>query len=164
MAKMSESPPAAPHEWSRAVADSGGAYPDGHRPIESLPTAELIRRASEQLSTLVRDELALARAEMVDKAGHVGKSAGLFGGAGVVSLYGVFGLLTGCVLLLARVMPAWGAALVIGALLLAIAGLMAITGRAQVKQVGAPVPEAAVDNARRDLRAVTSAVESRKTR
>jgi hypothetical protein len=163
MAKMSESPPAAPHERSRTVA-AAGAHPDGHRSIESLPTAELIRRASEQLSTLVRDELALARAEMADKAGHVGKSAGLFGGAGVVSLYGVFGLLTGCVLLLARVMPAWGAALVIGALLLAIAGLMAITGRAQVKQVGAPVPQAAVDAARRDLTAVTSAVESRKNR
>ncbi|GIH21073.1 hypothetical protein Raf01_92450 [Rugosimonospora africana] len=159
MAKMSESPPA-----PAAATEAVGAHPDGNRPIESLNTAELIRRGSEQLSTLVRDELALARAEMIDKAGHAGKSAGLFGGAGVISLYGVFGLLTGCVLLLARVMPDWGAAMVIGALLLAIAGLMAITGRSQVKQVGAPVPEAAVDGARRDLSAVTSAVESRKNR
>jgi hypothetical protein len=160
MAKMSESPTPPGPTGTRPI----GAHPDGNRPIESLPTAELIRRASEQLSTLVRDELALARAEMTDKAVHVGKGAGLFGGAGVVSLYGVFGLLTGCVLLLARVMPDWGAALVIGALLLAIAGLMAITGRAQVKQAGAPVPEAAVDGARRDLGAVTSAVENRKNR
>jgi hypothetical protein len=155
MAKMSDSPtpPGA------AGARSPGSHPDGHRPVESLPTAELVRRASEQLSTLVRDELALARAEMVGKAGRAGRGAGLFGGAGVVSLLGVFGILTGLVLLLARVMPAWGAALVIGALLLAIAGLMGVTGGAQVKQATPPVPEEAVAGVRRDLDAVATAAE-----
>src|SRR5215469_13782644 len=97
--------------------------PDGQRsaastatPAPSAPdhapsTAELIRRATEQLSTLVRDELALARAEMAQKLAHAGKGAGLFGGAGVVALYGVFGLLAAAVLGLAQVIPAWAAAL-----------------------------------------------------
>ena len=138
-----------------------GAGPDGSGPVESLPTAELVRRASEQLSTLLRDELALARAEMTEKVQHAGKGAGLFGGAGVISLYGVFGVLAGIVLLLARVMPAWGAALVIGAVLLAIGGLLAITGRAQVRQAGPPVPEAAVAGVRRDINVVSTAIEDR---
>src|SRR5258706_9996880 len=135
--------------------------PDGHRPDSSASTADLIRRATDQLSTLVRDELALARAEMTEKLAHAGKGAGLFGGAGLVSLYGVFGLLAGVVLLLARVMPAWGAALVVGAALLLAAGLMALMGRGQVKKATPPVPEATVQNVRNDIETVAAAVEDR---
>jgi hypothetical protein len=137
-----------------------GTHPDGSPPIDSLPTAELIRRASEQLSTLVRDEFALARAELTDTAGQAGTGAGLLGAAGVLSLYGVFGILLGIVLLLARVMPDWGAALVIGALLLAVAGLMGVTGRAQVAQATPPVPEAALAGLRRDIEAMSVTAEN----
>ena len=140
--------------------------PDGHRPATAATasppsTADLIRRATEQLSTLVRDEIALARAEMTEKLAHAGKGAGLFGGAGVVSLYGVFGLLTGAVLLLAKVMPAWGAALAVGGALLALAGIMAVAGRGQVKKASPPVPEAAVKGVRTDIETVAAAVEDR---
>jgi hypothetical protein len=148
------------------------AVPDGHRPATptaaSSPstasppsTADLIRRATDQLSTLVRDEVALARAEMTEKLQHAGKGAGLFGGAGVVSLYGVFGLLAGAVLLLAKVMPAWGAALAMGGALLLLAGVMALMGRGQVKKATPPVPEAAVRGVRTDIETVAAAVEDR---
>jgi hypothetical protein len=141
------------------------AVPDGHRAAPSgngsASTADLIRRATEQLSTLVRDELALARAEMTEKLAHAGKGAGLFGGAGVVSLYGVFGLLAGVVLLLARVMPAWGAAFVVGAALLLVAGAMAVMGRGQVRKATPPVPEGAVQGVRTDIETVAHAVEDR---
>ena len=142
------------------------AAPDGQRPATTAApaptsTAELIRRATDQLSTLVRDEVALARAEMTEKLAHVGKGAGLFGAAGVVSLYGVFGLLAGAVLLLAHVIPAWAAALVVGAALLLVAGIMALMGRGQVKKAGPPVPEAAVKGVRTDIETVAAAVEDR---
>src|SRR5207302_1602263 len=101
---------------------------------DAQSTADLVRRAAEQISTLVRDELALARAELSQKASHAGRGVGLFGGAGLVSLYGVFGVLTGIVLLLARVMPAWGAALLVGVVLLIVAGLLGLVGRSQVRQ------------------------------
>jgi uncharacterized membrane protein YqjE len=155
MAKASETrtPPGTPG------ARPSDAYRDGSRPIDSLPTAELIQRATGQLSTLVRNELALVRMELAEKAGQAGRGAGLLGAAGVVSLYGVFGILAGIVLLLARVMPDWGAALVIGALLLAIAGLVSIAGRAQVGQATPPVPEEAFRSLRRDLDAVRVAAE-----
>jgi Putative Actinobacterial Holin-X, holin superfamily III len=142
------------------------AVPDGHRsatPATTSPpsTADLIRRATDQLSTLVRDEIALARAEMTEKLTHAGKGAGLFGGAGVVSLYGVFGLLAGAVLLLAKVIPAWGAALAVGGALLLLAGIMALMGRGQVKKASPPVPEAAVQGVRTDIETVAAAVEDR---
>jgi hypothetical protein len=144
-----------------AATGPAAPTPAAPTPAATASTADLIRRATDQLSTLVRDELALARAEMTEKLAHAGKGAGLFGGAGLVSLYGVFGLLAGVVLLLARVMPAWGAALVVGAALLLAAGLMALMGRGQVKKATPPVPEAAVQNVRNDIETVAAAVEDR---
>ena len=125
-------------------------------------TPELIKRATEQISTLVRDEMALARTELTAKARHAGKGAGLFGGAGIIALYGVAGVLGAIVLLLARVMPAWVAALVVGVLLLAFAGLLALVGRGQVRQAVPPVPTEAMRDLRADIDVVSTAVEDRR--
>ena len=127
----------------------------------SESTADLVRQAAEQISTLIRDELALAKAEMSEKASRAGKGAGLFGGAGLVSLYGVLGVLAAVVLLLALVMPAWVAALLVGVVLLVIAGVLALAGRSQVRQATPPVPEEAVRGVRADIDTVTTAVEER---
>jgi len=59
------------------------------------------------------------------------------------------------------VMPAWGAAFVVGAALLLVAGLMALVGRGQVRKASPPVPEAAVKGVREDIEAVSAAVEDR---
>jgi hypothetical protein len=125
-------------------------------------TPELIKRATEQISTLVRDEMALARAELSAKARHAGKGVGMFGGAGVVALYGVAALLGAVVLGLARVMPAWAAALVVGVALLLVAGLLALFGRGQVRQAVPPVPTEAMRDLRTDLHVVSDAVEDRR--
>ncbi|GAA5194628.1 phage holin family protein [Rugosimonospora acidiphila] len=124
---------------------------------ESLSTAELVRRASGQLSSLVRDEMALARAELTVKAKHAGIGAGLFGTAGVIGLYGLFGVLAGVVLLIARVIPDWGAALAFGGLLVLLAGMLGLAGRRQLRRVPPPVPEAATSSLRADAEALRSA-------
>src|SRR5688572_20384074 len=56
-------------------------------------TGELVRQATQQVSDLMRAELRLAVAELKDKGKHAGTGAGLFGGAGLVALYGVGALL-----------------------------------------------------------------------
>ncbi|MDI5942380.1 phage holin family protein, partial [Micromonospora sp. DH15] len=56
-------------------------------------TAELVQRATEQVSRLVRDELALARAELTQKGKHAGIGIGLFGGGGALALYGLGALI-----------------------------------------------------------------------
>jgi hypothetical protein len=48
------------------------------------PVGELVQRASQQLSQLVRDEMRLAQAEMTEKGKRFGKGGGLFGGAGLM--------------------------------------------------------------------------------
>jgi hypothetical protein len=124
-------------------------------------TAELVKRAADEISTLVRDELALAKAEMAEKAGRAGRGVGLFGGAGLVSLYGILGVLTGIVVLLGKAMTYWGAALLVGVVLLIVAGVLALVGRAEVRQATPPVPEEAVRGMRADIDTVTTAVEER---
>jgi hypothetical protein len=121
-------------------------------------TAQLVSQMTEQVTVLVRDELALARAEMTEKGKRAGKGAGLLGGAGVLALYGVSALLVTIGALLALVMPAWVAALVVTVVVFAVAGVAALLGRKQVKQAVPPAPTAAMDSTKRDVDAVKSAV------
>ena len=121
-------------------------------------TAELVSHMSEQVSTLVRDELALARVEMTEKGKRAGKGAGLLGGAGVLALYGVSALLVTIVAALALVWPTWLAALVVTVVVFAAAGVAALLGKRQVKQAVPPAPTAAVDSTKRDVDAVKTAV------
>jgi hypothetical protein len=127
------------------------------RPADQ-PIGDLVSQMSEQVSTLVRDELALARAEMTEKGKRAGKGAGLLGGAGVTALYGVGALLVTVGALLALAMPVWAAALIITVVLFAVAGVVALIGKKQVQQAVPPKPTAAVESTKRDVDTVKAAV------
>jgi hypothetical protein len=105
---------------------------------------ELFGRLSSDLTTLVRQELELARAELTEKGREAGKGAGLFGGAGVVGLLAA-GALTACIVLaLDLAMPAWLAALIVAVVYGAIAAVLALRGRDRVKAATPPIPEQTV--------------------
>jgi hypothetical protein len=123
-----------------------------------LPTAELISRATQQLSTLVRDELALARIELAHKGKRMGVGAGLFGGAGALSGYGIGLLIVAAVLGLAIVWPAWLAALAVGVGVLAIAGVLTLAGRRQIAGALPPVPTEAAHSVASDVETVGAAI------
>jgi uncharacterized membrane protein YqjE len=124
---------------------------------EQASTAQLVSQLSEQVTTLVRDELALARIEMTEKGKKAGKGAGLLGAAGVIALYGLGALFVTIGAALALVMPVWAAALIVTVVLLAAAGIAAMTGRKEVRQAVPPAPEAAMASGRRDVDALMSA-------
>jgi uncharacterized membrane protein YqjE len=114
-------------------------------------TAELLRELSEQTGDLVREEMELAKAELREKGKAAGLGAGMFGGAGLVALYAV-GALTACVILaLAIVVDAWLAALIVGVGYLALAGILALTGKKKVKQATPPLPEQAIESTKEDI-------------
>ncbi|MBB4750638.1 hypothetical protein BJ964_004799 [Actinoplanes lobatus] len=103
------------------------------------------------MSTLARDELALARIEMVDKGKKAGKGAGLLGGAGVIALYGMGALLFTAVAALSMVMPMWAAALTVTVILLCAAGITGIAGKREIREAVPPVPDAAIASGRKDV-------------
>jgi hypothetical protein len=114
-------------------------------------TGELVRQAAEQISRLVRDELALAKAEMTEKGKKAGVGAGLLGGGGLVALYGVAALLAAVGLGLAEVMPGWLAALIVAVVLFAVAAVLAVSGRQQVKLAVPPVPQETMHSVKADI-------------
>jgi uncharacterized membrane protein YqjE len=113
--------------------------------------SELVQRASNQAAELVRDEIKLAQLELAEKGKRAGIGAGLFGGAGLVALYGVGALIATVVMLLATAMDAWLAGLIVAAVLLATAGILALTGKKQVEQATPPAPEQAIESTKTDV-------------
>jgi Putative Actinobacterial Holin-X, holin superfamily III len=124
------------------------------------PLGELVQDLSRQTSTLIRQEMRLAQAELAEKGRHAGKGAGMFGGAGLVALYGVGALVTAAILGLATVLEPWIAAAAIGAVLLVIAGVLALTGKKELDEVGPPKPEQALDSVQRDIDTVKARARS----
>jgi len=118
------------------------------------PIGELVRQMSEQSSTLIRQELRLATAELQEKGKHAGVGVGMFGGAGVVGLYGVGALIAAAIIGLGALLEPWIAALIVGVVLLAIAGIVALLGKKQVEQATPAKPEQAMDSVQEDIQTV----------
>ncbi len=124
------------------------AAPQHHR---DPSTGELVSRLSSEISQLVRDELQLAQVEVTGKAKQAGIGAGMFGAAGVLALYGVGVLIATAILALALAIDAWLAALIVGLVLLAAAGVAALLGKKRVSAAAPPVPQRTVANVREDV-------------
>ena len=121
------------------------------RNADDKPLGELVQDLSRQTSTLIRQEMRLAQAELAEKGRHAGKGAGMFGGAGLVALYGVGALVAAAILGLATVIEPWIAATAIGVGLLLIAGILALTGKKEIDEMGSPKPEQALESVQRDV-------------
>jgi uncharacterized membrane protein YqjE len=115
------------------------------------PIGDLVKQLSEQTSTLVRKELQLAQLELQEKGKRAGIGAGLFGGAGLIALFGAGTLIAAIVMLLATAVDAWLAALIVAVVLLAAAGVAALMGKKQVEQATPPMPEQAIQSTKRDV-------------
>jgi hypothetical protein len=109
--------------------------------LRDRPVGELLKELSQETSTLVRQELALAKAEMREQGKQAGKGAGLFGGAGVVGFLALATLTAALVLGLSEVMAAWLAALIVGLVYAAIAGVLALTGKNTMQDATPPAPQ-----------------------
>ncbi|WP_454337622.1 phage holin family protein [Streptomyces glaucescens] len=112
---------------------------------------ELVQRASQQLTELVRGELRLAQAEMKEKGRRYGKGGGLFGGAGVVGFLTLQALVATVIAALAVPLPVWAAALIVTAVLGLIAAVMAMSGKKQVDRAAPPVPQQTIENVKADV-------------
>jgi uncharacterized membrane protein YqjE len=112
---------------------------------------ELVKDLAGETSTLVRQEIDLAKAEMTERAKHLGKGAGILGAAALVGLLAA-GALTACLIAaLDLAMPTWLAALIVTVVFGAIAAVLAMTGRKKIQEAAPPVPEQAIDSVKEDV-------------
>jgi uncharacterized membrane protein YqjE len=114
-------------------------------------TGDLVKQLTQQVTTLVRQEVELAKVEMADKGKKAGVGLGMFGGAGAAALLGLGSLTAFLILVLHQAMPAWAAALIVTVIWAAVAGVLALQGREKVKEVGAPVPEQTAESVKEDV-------------
>ncbi|MDK1346035.1 phage holin family protein [Streptomyces sp. 378] len=124
-----------------------------HRAVheERHSVGELVGQAAEQLSTLVRQEVALAKEELAEKGRRAGRGGGLLGAAGAVGYAGLLALAGTGVAALSLVLPVWAAALIVTAVLFVIAGVLAVMGRGQLRKAAPPTPEKALGSVRADV-------------
>jgi uncharacterized membrane protein YqjE len=125
---------------------------------QEASTTDLVRQAAEQVSTLVRDEIKLAQAELAEKGRQAARGAGMFGGAAAFAVYGVGALVFTLGLALALVWPAWLAALTTAVVLFLAAGGLALIGRNYFRRVPPLAPQRTVKSVQADVDTVTAAV------
>src|SRR3954463_3616548 len=133
------------HAGPTATADAGAD-------LRERPTGELVKDLSTHVSTLVRQELELAKVELTAKGKEAGIGAGMFGGAGVFALSGVGALVSTAILALSTAVAGWLAALIVAVVLLAVAGVLAMIGKKRTQRAGPPVPEQTVATLKEDVR------------
>jgi len=131
--------------------------------LRDKPIGEIASDLTRDISLLVRQEVALARAEMTEKGKAVAPGLGMIGGAGLLGLMAA-GAVTACaVLVLALFLPAWLAALVVALVFAGVAYVLAKRGKEQVENVGAPIPTQTIETIKEDLEwAKTRATSARR--
>jgi len=111
---------------------------------------QLASEVAKDMSTLVRQEVALAKAELQQEAKTAGTAVGAFGGAGFagyfvlvfLSLAGMYGF--------GAVMPIGWAALIVAAVWAVIAAVFAVIGRRKMKGFN-PKPERTIETVKEDV-------------
>ena len=86
---------------------------------------ELFSELAQETSTLVRQEVNLAKVEISDKASRAGKQVGVLAAGGAVAYAGLLAILAALITLLDNVMPLWLSALLVG-IVVAVVGYLLV--------------------------------------
>ena len=95
-----------------------------NRSMENRPLGDLFGDLATEMSNLVRKEVALAKVEVTQKAKYVGRNVGYLVVGGAVAYAALLAILAAIIMLLARVMPHWGATLIVGVVVGAIGWML----------------------------------------
>ena len=131
--------------------------------LKDRPVGELLKQLSDHTTTLVQQEIELAKAELSEKGKKAGVGAGMFGGAGLFGLFAFAAVTTALIAGIDTQTKTWIAAAIVAAVYGAIAGILALRGRKKLEEAGPPVPEQAIESSKEDVEwAKTRAQSGRK--
>lgn len=130
---------------SSTTSNSGG-HPD----VEGQSVGTLVAGVTSDLSTLMRQELELAKTELRQEVTKTGKAAGMFGGAGFAGW--MVGLFVSMALMwaLGAAMPLGWAALIVAVIWALVGAVLFMQGRQKMRAVH-PVPEQTVQTLKEDV-------------
>ena len=117
---------------------------------KSLPG--LLGDLADEMSTLVREEIALAKAELKQKIEDAGRGAGLLFGAAIAVFMGLGSLTALAVVALGLVMEPWLATLIVTVVWLVVAAALGLAGRGKIQHAAPPVPEKTIETLKEDAR------------
>ena len=119
--------------------------------LRESPTSELFRRLLTDVRLIFGRQAQLAKLELEDKGSRLRTAGVEIAAAAVVAVFGVGVLIAAAVLALTIVLPAWAAALIVGAVLVAVAAVLFILGRARLRSLGSLAPTETLEAAREDM-------------
>lgn len=126
-----------PHPTSSTTTTSGTSGASG----DDRSLGQIVGAVATDLSTLVRQELDLAKTEIKEEAGRAGKGAGLLAGAGVAGQLMLVFVSLCLMFLLDNWMPLEVAALIVAAVWLVVALVLGQTGRSALARTNPALPE-----------------------
>jgi Putative Actinobacterial Holin-X, holin superfamily III len=124
---------------------------DAQPALRDHSIGELVKDLATETSTLVRQEIDLAKAEMTDRGKRAGKGVGMLAAGAVVALLAFGALTAGLIAALDLAMPTWLAAVVVTVVYGAIAAVLVQIGRKQVQEAAPPVPEETIESVKEDV-------------
>jgi hypothetical protein len=130
--------------------------------LREQSTGDLLKQLSHETSTLVRQEMELARAELTQKGKQAGKGAGMVGGAGVTGHMALFALTLTAIFALDTFMKGWLAALIVTLAWGAVAATLALIGKNRIQEATPPAPQT-VETVKEDVRWAKSQKPSART-
>ena len=116
---------------------------------EERSIGDLFADLTADLRVLVRQEVALAKAEISDKVSHLGRDAATIAIGAVLLFVGFEALVATAIIALSLVLPAWLSALIVGAVLALVGGLLAWRGYRDIRQRGV-MPQETVESIKED--------------
>jgi hypothetical protein len=102
---------------------------------EDYSLGELFSELANETSTLVRQEMSLAQAEMTEKAKRAGKNAGFIAAGGAIGYAGLLAMCAGLVMILGYILPMWLSAMFVGAALAGVSYCLVMRGIEVLKKM-----------------------------
>ena len=127
------------------------SVPTDRERLREAPPSELLRSLLADIRLMLRREAELAKLEVKDRGSRLGIAGGIMAGAAVVALLALGTLIAAAVAGLAIVLPLWAAALIVGTVLVMVAVVIFVVGRARMRAVGSLAPTATIETAREDV-------------
>ena len=114
---------------------------DPTQPRDERSLGEIFSDVTQNLTTLIRQEMDLAKTEMKEEVAKVGKGAGLLGGAGLAGWFLLLFVSLTLMYGLDEFLPIWVAALIVTVIWGVIAAVLALSGKKAIKEANPQLPE-----------------------